>query len=61
MPVDFLNKIVIVRRTNNSFVRGICRDYSSDGITLEVENSNRAVFVPKEIVLEVIIPKEDKL
>lgn len=53
---QFYNKNVTVRRVNNTFVKGICIRYDTDGITLKISEfrSDREVFVPREQILEII-------
>jgi ABC-type branched-subunit amino acid transport system ATPase component len=57
---NFEGKDITVKKTDNSFVRGICLVHDSSGIILEIKGSNRLVFIPLQQISEIFTENRDE-
>jgi len=52
---QFLNKDITIRKIDSSNIRGVCVSENGTGLTVQVLNTTRFVFVPYSVISEVLI------
>jgi len=56
---QFLNKDITVRKFDNSSIRGICINETSEGVTVAVAaNPNKLIFIPFASISEIVTSRE---
>jgi len=53
MEKQFLNKDITIQKMDGKYLRGICQNENENGLTVEIPNSNKILFVPYENIIEV--------
>jgi hypothetical protein len=51
---QFLDKDLTIRKSDGSHVRGICIHENTTGVTIQIQNTDRVVFVPYNAISEII-------
>lgn len=58
MKSQFLSRDITIRKTDGTFIRGLCILENSLGVTVSIRDVNRSVFVPFTQVSEIIVGDE---
>jgi hypothetical protein len=58
MEQQFLNKDITIRKIDSSYARGICVNENDSGLTIQIEYTQKIVFVPLRQISEVVSSKK---
>lgn len=60
MEKQFVNRDITVKKSDSSFVRGVCISENEKGVTVLIKNTNREVFIPFGQVIEIVYSRNGK-